>query len=423
MALQGPFVVVADSPAPDVVEALRTAGASPVVETSWADAASALATIEPEAVVLAQPCSEPEHAEDYAQALADRLEATEGAFTPILARLRDDEAVPLADALAISASAPAVRIARRLGTISRLRALHGTVLRRMQTLASRSEAIPKLPDTDPLEEAIVLIAGRGRSYPELSVAVGERVGVVGALSVESAARAINARDIDGMIIGDGFSPRMVQALLTLLAEDVRFRDLPVAVLGGHPGTLDEFFPHLPNLDRISEAPAYLVERFLPFVRLHAFGERLKRMLKSLDAKGIIDPMTGLLGHEAFWRDLNRAVGDAEKRGVGLTIARFSFNGVDRRVSLDAARLVGRLMRQVDFACREADNSIFAVFTETDLRAAHVVARRIASILKNTVLAPDRRQGNIDAAVTLATLKPTDNVDTLIARVVGEVAAS
>ena len=98
-----------------------------------------------------------------------------------------------------------------------------------------------------------------------------------------------------------------------------------------------------------------------------------------------------MAHEAFWRDLNRAVDDAEKRGVGLSIARFSFDGSDRRISLDAARLVGRLMRQVDFACREADNSIFAVFTETDLRAAHVVARRIASVLKNTMLAPDRKK--------------------------------
>ena len=50
------------------------------------------------------------------------------------------------------------------------------------------------------------------------------------------------------------------------------------------------------------------------------------MLKSLDAKGMIDPDTGLLAHEAFWRDLNRAVDDAEKRGVGLSIARFSFDG-------------------------------------------------------------------------------------------------
>jgi hypothetical protein len=68
MPLQGPFVVVADSPAPDVVEALRAAGASPVVETKWADAVAALATVEPEAIVLAQPCSEPERAEYYAQA-------------------------------------------------------------------------------------------------------------------------------------------------------------------------------------------------------------------------------------------------------------------------------------------------------------------------------------------------------------------
>jgi GGDEF domain-containing protein len=146
------------------------------------------------------------------------------------------------------------------------------------------------------------------------------------------------------------------------------------------------------------------------------------MLKSLDAKGMIDPSTGLLAHEVFWRDLNRAVDDAEKRGVGLSIARFSFERGDRRVSLDAARLVGRLMRQVDFACREADDSIFAVFTETDLRAAHVIARRIASVLKHTMLAPDRKRSGIETAVTLATLKPTDNVESLVARVAGEVAA-
>jgi PleD family two-component response regulator len=224
------------------------------------------------------------------------------------------------------------------------------------------------------------------------------------------------------VIGDGFGPRVVEALLSVLAEDVRFRDLPVAVLGGQPSVVEEFYAQLPNLERIAEGPSRLVERFLPFVRLHAFGQRLKRMLKSLDAKGMIDPDTGLLAHDAFWRDLNRAVDDAEKRGVGLSIARFSFERGDRRTSLDAARLVSRLMRQVDFACREADNSIFAVFTETDLRAAHVIARRIASVLKHTMLAPDHQHTGIATAVTLATLKPTDNVDSLIARVVDEVAA-
>ncbi|HZC56984.1 MAG TPA: GGDEF domain-containing protein [Xanthobacteraceae bacterium] len=422
MALQGPFAVIADSPAPDVVEALRTAGAYPIVETGWTDAPAALTSIEPEAVVAADPCPDQPRADAIAKALAAQRVKGSGFYMPILVRTRDDGASPIAEALTIAAAMPAERIVGRLSAALRIRTLHSTVLRRIATLTARGEQIPELPTNDPLDEATVLIAGRGRTYPALSVAVGEQVGLVGALSVESAARALNVRDIDGMVIGDGFSPRIVEALLTVLAEDVRFRDLPVIVLGSHPGIIEPFAAHLPNLDRISEGPQRLVERFLPYVRQHALGERLKRMLKSLDAQGMLDPDTGLLGHEAFWRDLNRAVGDAEKRGVGLTIARFSFGGGDRRLSLDAARLVGRLMRQVDFACREADNSIFAVFTETDLRAAHVVARRIASILKNTMLSPDRRRDKIDAAVTLATLKPTDSVDSLIARVVGEVAA-
>jgi hypothetical protein len=423
MALQGPFAVIADTPAPDVVQALRKAGAYPVVETGWDDAPAALTSIEPEAVLAAEPCPGQDSADAVAQALAEQQVKGSGFYMPLLARSCDDSAAPIAGALTIAAKMPPERIVDRLTAALRKRTLHGTVLRRIGTLASHGEQVPDLPTGDPLDEATVLIAGRGRTYPALSVAVGEQVGLVGALSVESAARALNVRDIDGLIIGDGFSPRVIEALLTVLAEDVRFRDLPVIVLGSHPGVVEPFAAQLPNLDRISEGPERVMPRFLPYVRQHAFGARLKRMLKSLDAKGMIDPDTGLLGQEAFWRDLNRAVGDAEKRGVGLTIARFSFNGGDRRASLDAARLVGRLMRQVDFACREADNSIFAVFTETDLRAAHVVARRIASVLKNTMLAPDRRQGNIDTAVTLATLKPTDSVDTLIARVVGEVAAS
>ncbi len=422
MALQGPFAVIADSPAPEVVDALRAAGAFPIIETTWSDAPSALAAVEPEAIILADACPDRSRAAALADLLGEQRQEGSGLFMPVIARSRDDGAPSIPDAFAIAANAPPQRLVRRLSTALRIRTLHGTVLRRMRTLASRGEQLPELSTADPLDEASVLVAGRGRSYPGLSVAVGERVGVVGALSVESAARALNVRDIDGMVIGDGFSPKIVEALLTVLAEDVRFRDLPVAVLGGHPATIEPFAIELANLERISEGPQRLVERFLPYVRAHAFSQRLKRMLKSLDAKGMLDPDTGLLAHDAFWRDLNRAVDDAEKRGVGLSIARFSFERHDRRFILDAARLVGRLMRQVDFACREADNSIFAVFTETDLGAAHIVARRIASVLKNTMLAPEAKKGGIDTAVTLATLKPTDSIDSLIARVVGETAA-
>jgi hypothetical protein len=421
MALQGPFAVIANNPAPDVVDALRAAGGSPIIETNWADAPTALAAVEPEAIVLADACPDPARAAELTALLGERRDNGSGLFMPVIARTRDDGPPSIPDAFAIAANAAPQRLVRRLSTAIRIRTLHGTVLRRMRTLSSRGEQLPELSITDPLDEASVLVAGRGRSYPALSVAIGEQVGVVGALSVESAARALNARDIDGMVIGDGFGPKIVEALLTVLAEDTRFRDLPVAVLGSHPAVIEPFATELANLERISEGPQRLVDRFLPYVRAHAFSQRLKRMLKSLDAKGMLDPDTGLLAHDAFWRDLNRAVDDAEKRGVGLSIARFSFDGNDRRASLDAARLLGRLMRQVDFACREADNSIFAVFTETDLRAAHVVARRIASVLKNTMVAPDAKKGankgGIDTAVTLATLKPTDSIDSLLARVV------
>ena len=56
------------------------------------------------------------------------------------------------------------------------------------------------------------------------------------------------------------------------------------------------------------------------------------------------------------------------------------------------------------------------FTETDLRSAHVVARRIASVLKHTMLSPDLDREAIRPTVTLATLKPSDNLSTLVARV-------
>jgi hypothetical protein len=416
MALQGPFAVIADQPARDVVEALRAAGAYPIIEARWADAAAVLQARPPHAVILAEGCADRARAAVLEKALEMQAEQEAGLFTPVIARSRDDAAPRFADALAIAAKAPAERLIGRLNAALRVRALHATVLRRMRTLAARSKELPDLPDADPLDEASVLVAGRGRSYPSLCTAAGEHVGVIGALTVEGAARALKAREIDGMIIGDGFGARVVEALLTVLAEEARFRDLPVAVVGNHAAVIETFAAALPNLERTGAERA--IEYLLPYIRLHAFTRRLKRMLASLDAKGAIDPDTGLLAHAAFWRDLNRAVDDADKRGAALSIARFSLPATDRRTSLEAARLVGRLMRQVDFACQEADKSIFTVFTETDLRAAHVVTRRIASVLKKIMLAADGKAG-AEPAVTLATLKPSDTTDSLVARVVEE----
>jgi hypothetical protein len=71
----------------------------------------------------------------------------------VLARIRDDGAVSLPDALTIAASAPAERIAQRFAAALRIRTLHGTVLRRTRTLAARGELPPELPHSDPLDAA------------------------------------------------------------------------------------------------------------------------------------------------------------------------------------------------------------------------------------------------------------------------------
>jgi PleD family two-component response regulator len=103
----------------------------------------------------------------------------------------------------------------------------------------------------------------------------------------------------------------------------------------------------------------------------------------------------------------------------LSIARFSFDGpVDPRTGLDGARLVTQLIRSVDFATRDDDGAILIAFTQSDLREAHVIARRIAATLKNTMLAPHRTHEKLTANVTLATLKAGDTPDSLMLRVMG-----
>src|SRR5213079_1675175 len=167
-----------------------------------------------------------------------------------------DGELAIPHALPIGADEAAAQVVARLRSALRVRALHATVLRR--SAATEHDKIQMTP-SGLLDQATVLCLGRGRSYPALTTAIGERVGLVGALSVETAARYLNVRDIDGVVIGDGFPARVVEALLTVLAEDARFRDLPVGVLGDG-GTDDE---RLPNLVRIDSGPDRLVQCLLP----------------------------------------------------------------------------------------------------------------------------------------------------------------
>jgi hypothetical protein len=413
MSLQGPLIVVAEQPATELVEALSTAGAFPIVESKWADAPAAFVTVKPAAIVIAEPGAPSNIAS--ARMLCLQVATVNGPIVPVIARVCGDEDAAVPIALPADAILPVDRLLARLQFAMRVRALHATVLRRIELFTSHDGKLPALPVGDALVDATVLIAGRGPLYPTLSVAMGERVKVAGALSVEAAARHLNMRDIDGIVVGDGFSPRMVEAFLTVLAQEPRFRDIPVAVIGETP---PEFADALPNIEHVAADPARLVTRIIPLVRLRAFEARLKRMLKSLDTDGVFDPQSGLLTRDSFWHDLKMAIGEAADRSMPLSVARFSFDrSLDDRASLDVARLMSRLIRNIDFATRDEEGAILVVFTQTDLRNTHVTVRRLATSLKRMVLTP---QGEDPPAanVTIATLKAGDTLDALMMRVIG-----
>ena len=411
------MIVVAENPATALVEALSRAGAFPIIETTWADAPTAFISVKPTAVIIAEPGSPPSEA--AARMLCLQIATANGPIVPVIARMHGDGEAAIPIALPNDAALPIIRLVARMASAMRVRALHATVLRRIELFAAHDGTLPALPVGDALDDATVLIAGRGPLYPALSVAMGERVGIVGALSVEAAAKYLNSHDIDGIVVGDGFSPRMVQAFLTVLAQDTRFRDIPVAVIGEAPAGI---YDSLPNIDHVDGDPARLVARMVPLVRMHAFEARLKRMLKSLEAEGMFDPLTGLLTREAFWQDLGKAVADANDCGQPLSVARMTFDEpVSERASLDGARMVARLTRAIDFASRDECGGILVAFTQTDLPSGHVVARRIAGVLKNIIVA--QRGGVVTVNVTLATLRADDTLDTLMRRMMGREAVA
>jgi hypothetical protein len=413
MSQQGPIVVVSSAEPSGFAGALLETRMFPVVETIWSEAAHSIGQLQP-AAVLAFGDAGPGLA-----ALAKRV----AAMKPYVPLVVIDPQISLPEnALPFALGEGSFdRLTARLRAALRVRSLHATVLRRS---ADDTAALRVLTDTDPVQDATVLLVGRGAAYPALSVALGERIGVVGALSIEAAAKHLNVRDLDGIVLAEGFTPRVVDAFLTVLAEDVRFRNLPVVVTVEGVNLSHD----LPNLELIAGDPARIAVNALPLIRQHAFEARLSRTLKSIDAGGLLDPRTGLLTQAAFNRDFATAVYQTQQRGSGLSVARFSFGrscegqGYEgqgyERAKLDGARIISRLMRQMDFGAVQEDGSIIVAFAETDLRNAHMIARRLCSVMKHTV--HGKREQRVEPEVTVATLLQADSAKSILARLDGEV---
>jgi hypothetical protein len=382
----------------------------PVVETEWADAVRAVEQVQPAAVLAATSDTD-------AAGLAE-LAARAAVRQPYLPLISVDPQVPhpdnvipffqnqippsqVAPTQTLQTQGGSDRLVARLRAALRVRSLHATVMRRLVPATPMA-----LSHIDPARDATVLLIGRGGAYPTLSVALGERTGVVGALSIEAAAKHLNVRDIDGIVLGEGFSPRVVDAFLTVLTEDARFRSLPVVVTAGDLAPSYD----LPNLEVVSEATAQVVATVLPLIRQHAFEAHLSRTLKAIDADGLIDARTGLLTPEAFERDFASAIYQTQQRGGGLSVARFAFDPEHPRAQFDGARIISRLMRQMDFGAAQEDGSVVVVFAEADLKTAHTIARRLSSVMRHT--SHGHRDARSEPAVTVATLLPSDSAKSL-----------
>jgi hypothetical protein len=404
MSQQGPIIVVSSGVRPTFATALDEAKLFPVIDAEWADAARAVEQLQPAAIIAAMP----ETAQPGFQALAKQIAARQP-YLPLI--VIDPKASLPENAIPFSQTDGSFdRLIARLRAALRIRTLHSTVIRRV---AGAPAARATLADLDIARDATVLLIGRGAAYPSLSVSLGERMGVVGALSIEAAAKHLNTRDIDGIVLGEGFSPRVVDAFLTVMTEDARFRNLPVVL------TTNDLAPayDLPNLEIICGEPEYIAANARPLIRQHAFEAHLSRTLRAIDAEGLLDARTGLLTMSAFNRDFATAIYHTLSRGGGLSVARFAFDPAHPRAQLDGARILSRLMRQMDFGAAQEDGSVIVVFAETDLRTAHMIARRLSSVMRHT--SHGKRDTRSEPVVTLATMLPSDSAKSLLARLTDE----
>src|SRR6266481_4682019 len=162
MSQQGPIIVVSTAERPSFATALDDAKIFPVIDTAWVDASRAIEQLQPAAVLVAMSAT----AEAGFEALAKQI-AAQQPYLPLIAvdpqTSLPENAIPFAQT-----GGHFERLMGRLRAALRIRTLHSTVMRRLRD----DPAARTTPgNTDPADDATVLLIGRGAAYPSLSVAL------------------------------------------------------------------------------------------------------------------------------------------------------------------------------------------------------------------------------------------------------------
>ena len=109
------------------------------------------------------------------------------------------------------------------------------------------------------------------------------------------------------------------------------------------------------------------------------------------------------------------------KAAGFRVARFAFDPEQPRVQFDGARIISRLMRKMDFGAARPDGSVIVVFSDTDLRNAHAIARRLSAVMRHT--STGRRGARNEPVITVAALGPKDSAKSLLGLLYNETRAA
>src|SRR5256714_7855765 len=122
MALLGPVVVVAESPATDFIDVLAKAGAFPIAQTRWADVPAAIAETQPVALAIADHQTIPSPRQ--VDATIECIETRGGPVMPVIALVDASSTPAIPAALPVAINDHTDRLTARLHSPLRLRTLH-----------------------------------------------------------------------------------------------------------------------------------------------------------------------------------------------------------------------------------------------------------------------------------------------------------